>query len=411
MLILSRDKAGLAILFFMPVILIFIMTIIQDSAFHTMSQSGLPILFVDNDQDSLSFSVEKGLDGSGLCKLIKEENGVSYSATSAQQAVSEGRYLLAIVIPEGASKAIRNNVALKIEKAIGDDVGEAEMLDPVEIVVYVDPASQKAFINSVSASMRMLISEMKSKLIFETFARELAALLPEGSEPEFTNEEVLTYREEYAVQDEVGIWPNSVQHNVPAWTIFAMFFIIIPLSVSLIREKGEGSMIRLKTLPGNYFDVLSGKFVVFFVVCLIQFVLMMMVGIVILPLFGLPVLDLGNNLAAVAVVAVSNAFAATASGLLLGTVSTSHQQASIGGSVAVLIFAAIGGIWVPTYVMPEMMEELSVISPLNWGLNAFYNIFLRGAGIAEIIYDSGKLIIFGMVMVLSAYFYQKWKQD
>jgi ABC-2 type transport system permease protein len=92
-------------------------------------------------------------------------------------------------------------------------------------------------------------------------------------------------------------------------------------------------------------------------------------------------------------------------------VSTSHQQSSIGGSVAVLIFAAIGGIWVPTYVMPEMMEKLSVISPLNWGLNAFYNIFLRGAGISEIIYDAGKLVIFGIAMVLLAYFYQKWKQD
>lgn len=411
LLILSRDKAGMAILFFMPVILIFIMTIIQDSAFHTMSQTGLPIIFVDNDRDSLSHSIENGLNGSGLCVLIKEDRGEPFTDASAKKAVSEGRFLLAIIIPEGASAAVRHNVEANIERAISDEPENMGAVETAEVLVYVDPASQKAFINSVSSSMRMLISEMKSKLIFETFARELSQLLPDGNEPQFTNEEILIYREEYAMQDAVTIMPNSVQHNVPAWTIFAMFFIIIPLSVSLIREKGEGSMIRLKTLPGNYFDVLSGKFVVFFVVCLIQFVLMMGVGIVILPLFGLPVLNLGDHLGAVVVVAIANAFAATASGLLLGTVSTSHQQASIGGSVAVLIFAAIGGIWVPTYVMPEMMEKLSIISPLNWGLNGFYNIFLRGAGISEIIFDAGKLVIFGIAMVLLAYFYQKWKQD
>lgn len=411
LLILSRDKAGLAILFFMPVILIFIMTVIQDSAYNTLGQNALPIIFVDNDRDSLGYSIERGLAGNPMCDLVTERDGEPLDVVSAKKAVSEGRYLLAIIIPEGASEAIRNSVAHNIENALSDEPGEFAPTDTVQIITFVDPAAQQAFISTISASLREFISEMKTKLIFQTFARQLAELLPEGSEPEFSNDQIVVFRQEYAMQGEEAIFPNSVQHNVPAWTIFAMFFIIIPLAVSLIREKAEGSMIRLRTLPGSYFDVLTGKFAVFFVVCNIQFVLMMMVGIVILPMVGLPVLNLGGNLGAVAVVAVCNAFAATASGLLLGTICTTHQQASIGGSVAVLILAAIGGIWVPTYVMPEMMEQFSVVSPLNWGLDAFYNIFLRGAGITEVLWDSGKLVIFGVVVVAMAYFYQKIKSD
>lgn len=411
LLILGRDKAGLAILFFMPVILIFIMTVIQDSAYNTISQNSLPIIYVDNDRDSLGHSIYRGLSQHPLCDLVTETEGESFDNSSARAAVSEGRYLLAIIIPEGASDAIRNSVARNIDNALSDEPGEYLPTDTAEVVVFVDPAAQQAFISTISSTLREFISEMKTKLIFQTFARQLAELLPDGDEPQFTNDEVVVYRQEYAMQEEVTIFPNSVQHNVPAWTIFAMFFIIIPLAVSLIREKGEGSMIRLKTLPGSYLDVLTGKFAVFFVVCNIQFVLMMLVGILVLPLVGLPVLNLGDHLAAVAVVAVANAFAATASGLLLGTVCTTHQQASIGGSVAVLILAAIGGIWVPTYVMPEMMEDFSVISPLNWGLNAFYNIFLRGAGVSEILADSGKLIIFGVGMVVLAFFFQKLKRE
>lgn len=411
LLILGRDKAGLAILFFMPVILIFIMTVIQDSAYNTISQNSLPIIYVDNDRDSLGHSIYRGLSQHPLCDLITETGGEVFDNASARKAVSEGRYLLAIIIPEGASDAIRNSVANNIDNALSDEPGEYLPTDTAEVVVFVDPAAQQAFISTISSTLREFISEMKTKLIFQTFARQLAELLPDGEEPQFTNDEVVTYRQEYAMQEEVTIFPNSVQHNVPAWTIFAMFFIIIPLAVSLIREKGEGSMIRLKTLPGSYLDVLTGKFAVFFVVCNIQFVLMMLVGILVLPLVGLPVLNLGDHLAAVAVVAVANAFAATASGLLLGTICTTHQQASIGGSVAVLILAAIGGIWVPTYVMPEMMEDFSVVSPLNWGLDAFYNIFLRGAGVSDILVDSGKLVVFGFGMVVMAYFFQKLKRE
>lgn len=410
LLILSRDKAGLAILFFMPVVLIFIMTVIQDTAYSAMGQNELDIIFVDNDRDTLGMSIEKGLAHNAMVHLVKECGNEPYTPESARVAVSEGKYLLAVVVPAGASNAIRESVSRNIENALSDEPEEFAPAETVEVLVYVDPAAQQAFISTVSSMLREFISEMRTKLIFETFARELADLLPDGNEPQFSNEEVVVYKQEYAMQDAVSIFPNAVQHNVPAWTIFAMFFIIIPLSISLIREKGEGSMIRLKTLPGSYFDVLTGKFMVFFVVCNIQFVLMMLVGILILPLVGLPVLDLGNHLAAVSVVALSNAFAATASGLFLGTVSTSHQQASIGGSVAVLILAAIGGIWVPTYIMPDFMESFSVFSPLNWGLNAFYNIFLRGAGIADVMADSGKLILFGVAMVALANFYQKWKK-
>lgn len=409
LLILSRDKAGLAILFFMPVVLIFIMTVIQDSAYSTISQRSLPVIFVDNDRDSLGHSIYTGLASSEMVKLVTEQSGEAYTSESARAAVGNGEYLLAIIIPEGASEVIRTSVSQNIEKALIDEEAEYESLSPVEVVVFVDPAAQQSFITTVSAMLREFISEMKTRLIFQTFTIQLSELLPDSDEPEFSNENVIQFRQEFAMRESVTVYPNSVQHNVPAWTIFAMFFIAIPLATSLVREKSEGSMIRLRTLPGSYLDVLTGKFAVYFVVCIIQFILMMLVGLLVLPLVGMPVLNLGGNMPAVAIVAISNAFAATAFGLLVGTLSTSHQQGAIGGSVAVLILAALGGIWVPAYVMPVFMQSVSSFSPLNWGLSGFYDIFLRGEGVAGVLFNSGKLIVFGFALVAVSYFYQQWK--
>jgi hypothetical protein len=52
-LLLIRDKVGLSILFLMPMVLVFVMTLIQDAAFKTLNEKGIPIIFVNNDKDSL----------------------------------------------------------------------------------------------------------------------------------------------------------------------------------------------------------------------------------------------------------------------------------------------------------------------------------------------------------------------
>ena len=204
--------------------------------------------------------------------------------------------------------------------------------------------------------------------------------------------------------------PNSVQHNVPAWTLFAMFFICIPLAGNIIKEREDGSAFRLLTMPGSYMIVILGKMLTYVFVSLIQFTLMLCVGVFILPMLGLPQLNIGNSLPVLLVVAFSSGLAATGFGLLVGTIATSHDQASLFGAVFVIILAAIGGVWVPTFVMPEVMKKISVISPLNWGLEAFYGIFLRNFGIKEILPEIGKLLTFFLATLGISYYYQKYKR-
>jgi ABC-2 type transport system permease protein len=70
-----------------------------------------------------------------------------------------------------------------------------------------------------------------------------------------------------------------------------------------------------------------------------------------------------------------------------------------------MILAAIGGIWVPVFAMPPIMRHLSVLSPLNWGLNGFYDIFIRNAGFMTILPNCiWLLLFFGFCLALSVYF-------
>jgi ABC-2 type transport system permease protein len=141
---------------------------------------------------------------------------------------------------------------------------------------------------------------------------------------------------------------------------------------------------------------------VYVLVCLIQFLLMLAVGLYLLPLLGLPHLELGSSFWGVAILTLTTAFAAAGYGVLVGTLASTEQQGAIMGSLSILLLSALGGIWVPTYVMPELMRSISVLSPLNWSLSGYYKLFLRNYGASAIFADALKLFLFFIATIALA---------
>ena len=95
-------------------------------------------------------------------------------------------------------------------------------------------------------------------------------------------------------------------------------------------------------------------------------------------------------------VVLAASLAATCYGIMLGTISRTYEQASMFGSISVVAASAIGGVMVPVYAMPEIMQKISVISPLGWGLNAFLDIFVRGGDVAAVTAELSLLLLFAL---------------
>ena len=408
-LLLLRDKVGLSILFLMPMALIFVMTLIQDAAFKTINEKGIPIIFVNNDHDSLGILIEQGLRNNDLCTFYDSIDGKPASVESAQKAVAEGKFLVGIVIPKGSTEAIRKNVTQLVSETLNSDstvsLKDSAKEDSVEITILIDPVAKKSFLISVTSNLHEFISEVKTKIMFQTFSDQVAEIIPDKStapKNAYKKTQIIKYKEIYASKTEERIVPNAVQHNVPAWAIFAMFFIAIPLSGSIMKEKNEGSVFRLHTMPTPFLLLINGKIIVYVIVCQIQFLLMLSVGLVFLPMLGLPALVLGHSYMGIFILTMATAFAATGYGVMVGTLATTEHQGAILGALSILLLSALGGIWVPSYVMPEVMRNISAYSPLNWALTGFYKLFLRSGGVGEILLDAVKLVAFFLLTMTIA---------
>ena len=416
-LLLKRDFGGLIILFVMPLVLIITITLIQDSTFRTVTESKIPVVLIDNDKGEISKSVIENLNKSGQFEIVSSLDGKNLTETTAKEAVFKGKFQLAIIIPENLSKDLQLKVNQNVDKIISNfgigDLSEEpkkdslpQIINKKEVRLYFDPATQATFKSNVKSSIDKMISQIETKSIYATFQEQLG----EGEEPIFEQESFITFKEIVPTVDNKEILPNSVQHNVPAWTLFAIFFIIVPLSINIVKEKGQGTQIRLLTNPVPYSVVIAGKTITYLVICMVQFYLMVLVGMYLFPYLSLPTLDLDGKFFLMSVVALFSGLAAIGFGILLGTIAKTQEQSAPFGATSVVILAAIGGVWVPVFAMPKVMQVISHISPMNWGLNAFYDVLLRKADAIEILPEIFLLLLFFIITIFIAIQYDKKKR-
>jgi ABC-2 type transport system permease protein len=412
-LLLKRDLGGVVTLFLMPLVLIITVTLIQDGNYKKSSDAKLPILLVDYDKGNVSKTIFDNLKKSDVFNVITEINDQPITEAVAKEAVFKGKYQMAVIIPSHLSIDLQTKIDQNVQKIVAS-LGFADSLaaktnvkvvNEKEVKLYFDPAVQLSFKRGVMNGIDKMISQIETKSIYTTFQEQLGE-----DNAKFEQKSFITFKEIVPKINNKENTPNSVQHNVPAWTLFAIFFIVIPLSINIVKEKTQGTFIRLRTNPVPNYIVLAGKTVMYLIICLIQFYMMVAVAIFLFPYLGLPALNVEGNLILMSFVALFSGLAAIGFGILLGTIAKTQEQSAPFGATSVIILAAIGGVWVPVFAMPKIMQIIAQSSPMNWGLEAFYDVLLRNATFWDLIPELFLLFLFFIVTTTLALLYDKKKR-
>ncbi len=396
LLILWRDRAGLLVLFLMPAVLVVIITLVQNNIHKLLGESSAAVILVDQDGGDLGSLIVEKMSG---IQLVLDINGEQIEYSQAKELVAAGDYQAAFIIPAGTTKSLQTRAEEGARAALSEKVA-TESSSPLEVEILFDPTVLGGFRFGLKSSLAMVVMEFEigekmkalSKIIPEYFEREIQKeagnfadyIKVPSLKLELKTDPILAIRSGSASREGKEMIPTPVQHNVPAWALFGMFFIVVPMSGSLIKERQEETLSRLLTMPVPYPVILVGKTAAFMVVCFCQFALIILIGRFLLPHLGVDAFRLGSEPGAVFVVMAAASLAATSYGIMLGTICRTYEQASMFGSISVVAASAVGGVMVPVYAMPEIMREISVISPIGWGLEAFLDIFVRGGSLGTV---------------------------
>ncbi len=406
-----RDPGGLLLLLIMPAALIIVMALVQDAPYRDYQEMKFEILVANKDKGSVGSKIIEGLRKNKSFVVISNFDGKAVNEEMLKTSLRDGQYQMGIVIPENATTAListSNKLANEMATAIGITASLPQGSDSSNSVIQLlfDPVVKPSFRASLNFALNQYITQVKTEILLQRMSKI------NGSEREahidMNAMNVLAVSEK-SLDNGIQISPsmNSTQHNVPAWAIFGMFLIVVPISGNMIRERDEGSALRIQLIPTATKRVGLGKIVFNIMVCMLQFFVMILVGIYILPFFGLPKLNLGNHALALLPIAFAISFAAVNYGYFIGSIFKTANQAMPFGAISVVLFSAIGGVWVPVEILPETMRKVALLSPLHWSLEGVNEVILRDSGWKGIIKSFCILIGSGFLLSIMPVFLGK----
>lgn len=408
--ILTRDKVGLTLMFGMPILLVLVITTIQNNTFELISKNKTPLLICNRDTGTISRDLIQAIDKIGMFRLLPVSgdqgggndhgSGGGNSTSGSNRGASDSNIiarihakdaLLAVVIPADFSSKISARAKKVASKALntfglqGDTLTAATGNPTEPLTLYYQPVLQESFRQSVQGAIRSALQLVESRQILRTLYFSInEKQLPDTLENDMLNNQLAINQIPVSLHGSRKI-PNASQHNVPAWTIFAMFFVVISLGGSIVREKLSGSFIRLKTLPTNYVLVILSKQITYVGVTMAQAAVIFAIGVWLFPYMGLPALDLPSDMSGLVVVSLLCGWCAVSYAICIGVFAQTQEQANGFGAISIVILAAIGGLMVPSFAMPDSFRTIIKLSPLHWCLEAYYGLFLEGGKLKDVL--------------------------
>ncbi len=401
--ILIRDKVGLTLMFVMPIVLAIVITAIQNSTFELVNDHKVALLLCNRDSGQAGRQLVKAVEKIGMFE-VKEIKG-SETEQQIGDRMHQKDALVAIIIPGNFSIAMEAKAKQVSGKALNNFGMQADSIHnnanaPLPITLLYHPVLQQSFRSSIQGALRSSLQLVENKEILQQLYFSLNEKeLPEGFEKEMLNNQVGIQERPISRNGSRNI-PNASQHNIPAWTVFAMFFIVISLGSSIVREKLNGSFVRLKTLPTNYMVALISKQITYLFVALAQAAVIFSIGVWFFPVMGLPALNLPADILGLLVVSMVCGFCAVSFAICIGVFAQTQEQSNGLGAVSIVLLAAIGGILVPSFAMPASFQGVMKISPLHWCLEAYYGLFLEGGKLSDVVMNILPLLAITLVLQL-----------
>ena len=298
-----------------------------------------------------------------------------------QDATPESRRLVDAFTASGYFEVVlRSDDPSRLVRAL--DHGEAVVALQIPPGYAADLAAGRSppvqlLVDGTNSNTATVAQGYAAKIVQELGARELR-VTPGASAP--------------AVELRARAWFNpsleSRVYNVPAVIgVIVMLMCLLLTAMAVVREREIGTLEQLLVSPLTAGELILGKTIPVAGVATLQIFLVTVVALV---WFDIP---LRGSVPALLLGAVLFIVAGLSFGLLISTVSATQQEAFLAMFLFVLPAIILSGFLYPVETMPEVFQILTLANPLRHFLEIVRGIFLKGAGVGDLLLQYGVLSV------------------
>lgn len=170
-----------------------------------------------------------------------------------------------------------------------------------------------------------------------------------------------------------------------------MMMTMILTAMSVAREREAGTFEQLLVTPFRPYEIMVGKALPSMIVGLIQATSILLVAQL---WFRIP---FAGSYFVLYLSLVEFLAASVGIGLFISSIARNMQQAMIGTVVVMMPFMLLSGLTTPVITMPDALQYLTSVNPLRYAISMTRQIYLEGAGIAQLLPEMLALLVIAAV--------------
>lgn len=326
-----RDRRMLALLLVAPTIQLLVFGYVVD-----LEVDQVPTTVVDQDRTRVSREHLRELLADGTLTLDRWQADLR----TAERRLITGDTAVVVVLPDGFTRSLARGEPAEVQALVDGS-------DPNRSTVAVDAFNR--FFQALSAEL--------------LGSGEATGRVPRDGGPVEVVPRVLY---------NPGL--ETAWYMVPGIAgLLLMIVTTVVMAMGLARERERGTLEQVMVTPIPSWVYLAGKLIPFAAIGLFDFLLAVVVGS---WLFGVPIV---GSLAGVFGVTVLYIVSLLGIGLSISTVSSTQQQAFMGGFLFVVPAVLLSGVLTPVRGMPEWMRVIAWVNPLRHFQELVRASLLRGA--------------------------------
>ncbi|RKY87461.1 ABC transporter permease [candidate division KSB1 bacterium] len=196
------------------------------------------------------------------------------------------------------------------------------------------------------------------------------------------------------------VWFNpelkSIIFIVPGLiTIILMLISALLTSITIAREKENGTLEQILVSPIKSYEIIIGKVIPYIIIAFIDSIFILVASKF---LFSLKI---EGNLLLLSVLGLIYIISSLGIGLLISTIAKTQQVAMMMTFISTLLPAImLSGFMFPIKSMPKILQYITYIIPPKYFLIIIRGIILKGIGIGYLWHQVTILILFGALLIL-----------
>lgn len=347
-----RDPRTLVVMFALPIIQLVLLGYAA-----TTDVEHLRTAVVDGDRTTASRALIEAYQASNYFDIVQRVE----SEEELRGLVDNGRVRAGLIVPAG----------------FGAGVAQGRRME----VGFVIDGSDPSVANTVFAACQSVGQAHSKQIVLRTAHVDLDAL------PGMTVRPRVWYNPEM----------RSANFMIPGIIGIVLYF-LTPLftSMSIVREREQGTIEQLIVTPIRPLELIIGKVVPYIFIAFFDVLEVLAIGVL---WFDVPI---HGNLGLL--LAISALFVLTSLGLGIFISSTAHSQQEAMMLTFLTLFTSIflGGLFFPIEAMPDWLQAITYVIPLRYMLTVIRGIILKGVGLRTLYPQVVALALLGGAITMLA---------